>query len=251
MLNCKAIELSGVSADTGPRSVARSTLGFTEFGSSTLSPCLIGAVIRLRIGAATDGVCVVPKRIENVSESRERRREKSMKQQFALLDDTLIDGRLVDANQRAVANTPVQLVDEKNQPVAGATVTTDASGYYAIVLTPEAATALKDKKLFVAVGIGAEAKVPKASQPISVVPGGRVLQQVDLQPGEIARVGTKIDLGSILKTSGTASTGTVSTGTASPKTPAPSLSPKGAASKPKAKAPATKKATTRKKPSSR
>jgi hypothetical protein len=166
-------------------------------------------------------------------------------------DDTLIDGRLVDANQRAVANTPVQLVDEKNQPVAGATVTTDASGYYAIVLTPEAATALKDKKLFVAVGIGAEAKVPKASQPISVVPGGRVLQQVDLQPGEIARVGTKIDLGSILKTSGTASTGTVSTGTASPKTPAPSLSPKGAASKPKAKAPATKKATTRKKPSSR
>ena len=105
-------------------------------------------------------------------------------------DDTLIDGRLVDSNQRAVANTAVQLVDEKNQPVAGATVTTDASGYYAIVLTPEAATALKDKKLFVAVGTGADAKVPKASQPISVVPGGRVLQQVDLQPGEIARVAT-------------------------------------------------------------
>src|SRR3569833_1330252 len=79
MLNCNVIELSGVSADTGPRSVARSTLGFTEFGSSTLSPCLIGAVIRLRIGAATDGVCVVANRIENVSESRERRREKSMK----------------------------------------------------------------------------------------------------------------------------------------------------------------------------
>lgn len=114
-------------------------------------------------------------------------------------DDTLIDGRLVDSNQRAVANTPVQLVDEKGQAVKGATVTTDASGYYAIVLTPEAATALKDRKLFVAVGTGAEAKVPKASQPISVVPGGRVLQQIGLNTGELGNLATRIDIGAKLK----------------------------------------------------
>ncbi len=113
-------------------------------------------------------------------------------------DDTLIDGRLIDANQRAVADTQVQLVDEKGQAVAGATVTTDASGYYSIVLTPEASTALKDKQLFVAIGTGAAAKVPAAAQPISVVPGGRVLQQIGLNAGELSNVRAKIDLGAIL-----------------------------------------------------
>jgi len=159
-------------------------------------------------------------------------------------DDTLIDGRLVDSNQRAVADTPVQLVDERNQPVAGATVTTDASGYYAIVLTPQAAAALKDRKLFVAVGTGAGATVPKASQPISVVPGGRVLQQVSLQPNEIAKTGAKIDLGSILKTSEAASTGREPS-----RTPSPSAASKGATSTPTSKlraAKAAKPATRRK-----
>lgn len=161
-------------------------------------------------------------------------------------DDTLIDGRLVDANQRAVANTQVQLVDEKGTAVTGATVTTDASGYYAIVLTPQAATALKDKKLFVAVGTGAAAKVPAAAQPISVVPGGRVLQQVALNAGELVIVGAKIDLGTVLRT--VVTPGVVATPTKAPAT--------GAASKaaaPKAKAQTTKaaKPSTRKKPTSR
>ena len=140
-------------------------------------------------------------------------------------DDTLIDGRLVDSNQRAVANTPVQLVDEKGQAVKGATVTTDASGYYAIVLAPEAATALKDRKLFVAVGTGAEAKVPKASQPISVVPGGRVLQQIGLNPGELGNLATRIDIGAKLKPAPAAArtTGRSAAGT---KAPAKGAAPK-------------------------
>lgn len=128
-------------------------------------------------------------------------------------DDTLIDGRLVDANQRAVANTRVQLVDEKGQAVTGATVTTDVSGYYSIVLTPQTAAALKDKKLFVAVGTGTAAKVPAAAQPISVVPGGRVLQQTGLNAGELANVGVKVDLGSVLRTSAAPAAGTVGANT--------------------------------------
>jgi len=151
-------------------------------------------------------------------------------------NDTLIDGRLVDPNQRAIANTQVQLVDEKGQAVTGATVTTDASGYYSIVLTPQVATALKDKKLFVAVGTGAAAKVPAAAQPISVVPGGRLLQQIGLNPGELANVRVKVDLGSVLRTV---------------VTPDAAVTPKAAA--PKAKGPSTKgtKPSARKRPSSR
>jgi len=162
-------------------------------------------------------------------------------------DDTLIDGRLVDANQRAVANTQVQLVDEKGQAVTGATVTTDASGYYSIVLTPQAATALKDKKLFVAVGTGAAAKVPAAAaQPISVVPGGRVLQQVGLNAGELANVRAKIDLGTVLRT-------VVTPGAAvAPATmPSTGEDPKGVAPKENPPTPKAAKPTTRKKPSSR
>lgn len=132
-------------------------------------------------------------------------------------DDTLIDGRLVDANQRAVANTQVQLVDEKGQAVTGATVTTDASGYYSIVLTPQAATALKDRKLFVAIGTGAAAKVPAAAQPFSVVPGGRVLQQVGLNAGELANVGARIDLGTVLRTSAAPAAGKADPAGAAPR----------------------------------
>jgi hypothetical protein len=161
-------------------------------------------------------------------------------------DDALIDGRLVDANQRAVANTQVQLVDEKGIAVSGAAVTTDASGYYAIVLTPQAAAALKDTKLFVAVGTGAEAKVPAAAQPISVVPGGRVLQQVGLNAGELVNVRARFDFGSVLRTAAPAGASAAPAKTAKTR-----AAPNAAAPAAKPPSPGSAKRATRKKPSPR
>ena len=101
---------------------------------------------------------------------------------------TLVHGRLVDADRRAVANTQVRLVDDKRAEVPGAKVATDASGYYAIVLAPEAAAALAGRTLFVSVGPDSARLVPASAQPITLTPAARVLQEVALNARELSRV---------------------------------------------------------------
>ena len=102
----------------------------------------------------------------------------------------LVQGRITDTAQRAAGRVTVALVDEKGQAVAGVDpVDADDTGYYALLLTAEAAKAIgAGTKLVLLLRGGPEQLVPAAAKPFTIAPGATVLQDLMLSTAELERL---------------------------------------------------------------
>jgi len=100
--------------------------------------------------------------------------------------DTLLQGRVTDAADKATAQVQVTLVDESGAAVAGIDpIQTDASGYYAFILQPEQVQALAANRLMLQVGNDSGKLVPTAAKPFVLTAGQVTISEIRLQAGEL------------------------------------------------------------------
>jgi hypothetical protein len=101
--------------------------------------------------------------------------------------ETLLQGRVTDADARALGHLTVTLIDDAGAPVANVEpVETDDSGYYAFVLEPAQLDAIgTSRKLTLQVGADAGKLVPAAVKPFSLAAGQVIVTEARLQGSEM------------------------------------------------------------------
>lgn len=104
--------------------------------------------------------------------------------------ETLLQGRVTDAADKATAQVQVTLIDESGAPVAGiAPVQTDASGYYAFILQPEQVQALgTNRQLTLQIGNDSGKLVPAAAKPFVLAAGQVTISETRLQSSELDKL---------------------------------------------------------------
>ena len=104
--------------------------------------------------------------------------------------ETLLQGRVTDAADKATAQVLVTLIDESGAPVAGIDpVPTDDSGYYAFILQPEQVQAIgANRSLMLQVGSDSGKLVPAAAKPFVLTAGQVTISETRLQAGELDKL---------------------------------------------------------------
>ncbi len=104
--------------------------------------------------------------------------------------ETLLHGRVTDDARRAVARLSLVLVGEDGRPVAGvAPVESDAAGYYAFLISPEAAATIgSTARLSVAVQHGDTEVRPKDAAGFTLASGGVAVKDLALDEDALERL---------------------------------------------------------------
>jgi hypothetical protein len=110
----------------------------------------------------------------------------------------VVHGRIVEAGREGVANTGVQLVNDKGEDLGVVAVKTDEAGYYAIELKPEVVAMLgPDRKAFLSISGEKGKVVPAGLDGFAVKAGEKIIREVELNPTEVEKLHGKLDLSNV------------------------------------------------------